>query len=114
MKIIENDFFLSLIHRVGFLFYEAMSELDKDWKSTPVSKPALKLYFIEKGEGAWLADENEFIYMLPGHIYLIPPYHIHSYGVIGDGKVSKIYVDVYMDYPDGDSVFGSFGCFGDL
>ena len=114
MKIIENEFFSSIADNIYFSVYEASAVIDKDWKSTPVSKPAIKLYFIESGEGAWLADENEFIYMLPGHIYLIPPYHVHSYGVIGNETVHKIYVDVYMDYPDGDSVFSSFGCFGDL
>ncbi len=114
MKIIENEFFTSMVNNVFFSIYVASAVIDKGWKSTPSSKPTLKLYFIESGEGAWLADENEFIYMLPGHIYLIPPYHVHSYGVLSGGTVNKIFIDVYMDYPDGDSVFGSFGHFGDL
>lgn len=89
-----------------------LEDLDKKWKWDTAIAPYNRLYFIPNGEGGWLLDENEKLYMKAGHCYLIPSNYKFGFG--NDGTFKQLFFHFNLKKDNGFDVFESFGRFGEL
>lgn len=109
-----NDFFVDNYNTVKTNISLAESIIDKTWMTRENVINTNKLYFVTGGDGAWIADENERIYMKPGHIYFIPTMHKHYLGCSDEGLMRKYFSHCSFELPDGTDVFEDFGRIGEL
>ena len=68
------------------------AEHHSDWNWQNVRSPFARLYYVTEGE-AWVKMENRRIHLQPGHIYMIPPFTVHSN--ICTGRFCHYYIHIY-------------------
>lgn len=114
ISIKTNDFFTFNYKTVKINMSIAESIIDNTWMTNENIINTNKLYFVTSGDGAWIADDNERIYMKPGHIYLIPAMHKHYLGCSNEGLMRKYFSHCSFELPDGKDIFEGFGRLGEL
>lgn len=65
---------------------------DADWNFQKVNSPFARFYLVLEGEAKVLMEGKEYE-LSPGHLYMIPPFVLHSYHC--DGQFSHYYFHVY-------------------
>lgn len=68
------------------------AEHHADWNWRDVRSPFARLYYVTEGE-AWVEIENRCIHLIPGHLYMIPPFTKHHN--ICHGHFCHFYIHVY-------------------
>lgn len=82
-----DDLHLLTIH-VGLAIHNA------DWNWKEVSSPFTRLYYVTKGKAKIIFPDRNLT-LLPGHLYLIPAFMIHSYEC--EGEFEHYYIHIYED-----------------
>jgi len=78
-----------------------------DWNYTNISNPFFRLYLVLEGEAS-LTVKGKSYSLLPGHLYLIPPYTLHDDGC--SGPFSLYYMHVYDNSKQALSLFDQYEC----
>lgn len=78
-----------------------------DWNYTNISNPFFRLYLVVEGE-ARLTVKGKSHRLLPGHLYLIPPYTLHDDSCTG--LFSLYYIHVYDNSKQALSLFDQYEC----
>lgn len=73
-----------------------------DWNWQNVNSPFMRLYWVTRGE-AWVMMNGTEHRLTAGHLYLIPPFTLHSDSCNGDFEL--YYFHIYEMLPSGISVF---------
>lgn len=68
------------------------AEHDANWNWKDVRSPFARFYYITEGE-AWIEIDHQRIHLQPDHLYMIPPYTVHSN--ICKGHFCHYYIHVY-------------------
>ncbi len=74
---------------------------DRKWNQFDVISPYSRLYLMDKYEG-WLETENGSVPLLPGNMYLIPPYY--RINLRTEDKIEKFYFHFTTEF-DGIEIF---------
>ena len=82
----ETESFKFILLNIGFAIHEA------DWNYKNVSSPFARIYLVKEGN-AKLHLKDKVQELTPGHLYMIPPYTLHSYEC--DGYYSLYYIHIY-------------------
>jgi len=85
-----------ILLNVGFAEHHA------DWNWEKISSPFFRMYLIEKGQATVILNNIEYL-LLPGKLYLIPPYTTHSDR--NDCYFSIFYIHIYEDLRNNISIF---------
>ncbi len=80
---------------------------DKTWNYKGIVYPYNTVYFVIGGNGH-IRTNGVTTDMLPGYVYLIPPYASHD--IWCDTNVEKVFVDVYVEILPGYDVFLNTSC----
>jgi len=91
----QEDLKLILLN-VGYAEHHA------DWNWEKISSPFFRIYFIEKGQGTVIINNTEYL-LIPGKLYLIPPYTTHSDR--NNCYFSIFYIHIYEDLRNNISMF---------
>ena len=91
---VMNNYDISSLHILTL--NTGYAEHDKDWNWKDVRSPFARLYYVTKGE-AWVEIDKQQIYLVPNHLYMIPPYTRHSN--ICTGVFCHYYIHIYEN-PD--------------
>lgn len=75
-----------ILLNIGYAIHHA------DWNYQRVSSPFARIYLV-KGGTAKLHLPDKVQILLPGHLYIIPPFTFHSYEC--DGDFSLYYIHIY-------------------
>jgi len=78
-----------------------------DWNYTNISNPFFRLYLVVEGEAS-LTVKGKSHRLLPGHLYLIPPYTLHDDSCTG--LFSLYYIHVYDNSKQALSLFDQYEC----
>ena len=65
-----------------------------DWNWNDISSPFFRIYLVKEGE-AWVSIGSKQYTLTPGHLYLIPPFTLHSDSNKGHFKL--VYFHVYEE-----------------
>lgn len=98
MQIPIESFNLQMLN-VGFAHH------DGDWNWQEVSSPFTRIYCVTRGE-ARLHMDGRVIDLLPGHLYMIPAYVVHSYEC--HGLFDHYYLHVYEGFKDQVDLFDHY------
>lgn len=69
-----------------------LSSLNGDWNWKGISSPFARLYYIKEGEACIHLPQGSFT-LKPDHIYLIPPFTLHSYEC--NSLFTHFYIHIY-------------------
>lgn len=68
------------------------AECNGDWNWKDVRSPFARLYYVTEGE-AWVEVEGAHIHLRPDHLYMIPPFTVHTN--VCTGHFCHYYIHVY-------------------
>ncbi|MDP4239226.1 MAG: AraC family transcriptional regulator [Bacteroidota bacterium] len=91
----EQEIKLILLN-VGFAEHHA------DWNWEKISSPFFRIYLIGEGEATVIIDNITYL-LLPGHLYLIPPFTTHT--DCCNGYFTIYYIHIYEDLKNNISLF---------
>jgi AraC-like DNA-binding protein len=64
-----------------------------DWNYKDVNSPFARIYLVTEGEATLHISSGKSHRLLPGHLYFIPPFTLHSYQC--DGLYALYYIHIY-------------------
>lgn len=76
-----------------------------DWNYKNVSSPFVRIYLVQEGR-AWLHLPEKIQELTPGHLYIIPPFTLHSYEC--DNHFLLCYMHIYETQSSSDRIFEDF------
>ena len=84
---------------VGYAVHHA------DWNYQHVNSPFARIYLVKEGE-AYLNFYDRIQKLLPDHLYIIPPFTLHSYEC--NSFFALYYIHIYEDQFDGQLIFENY------
>lgn len=82
----EQEYTGFILLNIGYAIHQG------DWNYKHVNSPFARIYLVKEGT-AKLHFPDKVQVLLPGHLYLIPPFTLHSYEC--DGHYSLYYIHIY-------------------
>ena len=82
----EQEYTGFILLNIGYAIHQG------DWNYKHVNSPFARIYLVKEGT-AKLHLPDKVQVLLPGHLYLIPPFTLHSYEC--DGHYSLYYIHIY-------------------
>jgi AraC-like DNA-binding protein len=77
-----------------------------DWNYKNVNSPFARIYLVTEGEATLHISSGASHRLLPGHLYLIPPFTPHSYQC--DGLYALYYIHIYETAASGHLFFEDY------
>lgn len=93
------DNFHPLILNVGLV------RMNANWNWKNVCSPFARLYCVTEGD-AIVAVNDRTYQLLPGHLYLIPPFARHSYSC--SGRFTHYYIHIYTEGIIGSEIYEEY------
>jgi len=97
---VQEELKLILINS-GFAVHNA------DWNWENISSPFFRIYLVGEGQAKIIINGIKYV-LLPGHMYLIPPFTTHT--DCSDGHFSLYYTHIYEDLRNKISIFDQIIC----
>lgn len=76
-----------ILLNIGYAVHHA------DWNYKNINSPFARIYLVKEGMAKLHLPDNRVQHLTPGHLYLIPPFTLHSYEC--DNHYTLYYIHIY-------------------